>query len=213
MKMRQGLKRHIGLFACASIAAFQAFEAASAAQPQANTLLQLFTNLKLCLSQTEGPVGSQLTLRFSLRRDGSVFGTPRVAYAHFTGDEDASRRFVARALAALNGCVPFGITPGLGGAIAGRPIAIRVIEQRAHASAEVVATLPAPSSVAFLQSPPREDDAPLVPYVPELQMPEESMGVVGYALLPDRPWERRRQEIRRFDGGRRSRGAYRAPNR
>ena len=71
-----------------------------------------------------GPAGSQLTIMFMMKRDGSIFGKPRITFSHIEGDEEARRRFgddVERAIAA---CLPFRVTPALGGAIAGRLFSI-----------------------------------------------------------------------------------------
>ena len=63
---------------------------------------------------------------FSLKRNGSLNGKPRISYTKLPADE-ALRNGDTDAIArALDGCLPIPITDGLGGAIAGRPIALRI---------------------------------------------------------------------------------------
>jgi hypothetical protein len=61
-----------------------------------------------------------VTIIFMMKRDGSVFGKPRITYSHLEGDAEARRRFLDDAERAIVACLPFKVTPALGGAIAGR---------------------------------------------------------------------------------------------
>jgi hypothetical protein len=74
------------------------------------------------------PAGSEsmaLTLVFSFKQNGEILGKPRVSFAKLQGDEDRQRQFVASAFNALKACTPLKLTAPLGGAIAGRPFALR----------------------------------------------------------------------------------------
>ena len=95
-------------------------DAASAAP--ANTLNELGARLRACFAEVRLERGAAATVVFALRRDGSLLGKPRLAFASFTGDEDAQTRDAAEIAAALDRCLPLDITPALGGAIAGRPL-------------------------------------------------------------------------------------------
>ena len=95
--------------------------AAASAEP-ANNLAALFEKLRSCLGNIQLNSGSEATVRFMLKRDCSILGTPRVTYAKSTGDQ-AAREADARELAeGMRRCTPAEITDGLGGAIAGRMI-------------------------------------------------------------------------------------------
>ncbi len=95
----------------------------------ANTMRDLFMALNQCLLQAPpGVVGSEITIVFSLKRDGSLLGRPRISHAKLLGDPDAQRNFAAGALAAFGKCLP-SITDGLGGAIAGRPLSARIVSR------------------------------------------------------------------------------------
>jgi hypothetical protein len=98
----------------------------------ADTLRDLFKALNECLLKAPaGIVGSEITIVFSLKRDGSLLGKPRISHARLLGDVDAQRSFAAGALAAFGRCLPLSVTNGLGSAIAGRPLSARVVS-RAH---------------------------------------------------------------------------------
>jgi hypothetical protein len=91
----------------------------------ANTLHELFENLGHCLALAAGAPGSELTLQFSLRRDGALLGKPKITHAKLPRDAESQRRFVENVAAAFDRCVPAQITDSLGGAIAGRPLSMR----------------------------------------------------------------------------------------
>lgn len=97
----------------------------------ADTLAQLYPALAACwrlprlADGIQGPA-LEVTARLSLRRDGSLIGPPRITYT--AGVAGVDRPVLTRAtLAALGRCTPARITPGLGGAIAGRPVALRLV--------------------------------------------------------------------------------------
>ena len=60
-------------------------------------------------------VGYEATLRFSLRRDGSIIGKPAITYVKLGANEALNRDFIASVLGGLEACTPVAITPGLGG--------------------------------------------------------------------------------------------------
>ena len=68
-----------------------------------------------------------ITARLSLRRDGSVIGTPQITFAKAPGDARNRDILIRATLDAIARCTPVRITPALGGAIAGRPLALRFI--------------------------------------------------------------------------------------
>ena len=91
----------------------------------ANTLVELRRQFGGCLATKPlGPVGSQVTITFAMKRDGSVFGKPRVTFSHLEGGAETRRGFMNDAERAVDACLPLKVTPSLGGAIAGRPFFI-----------------------------------------------------------------------------------------
>lgn len=97
-----------------------------------DTLKELYPALAACW---EVPAGlsrferTEITARFALRRDGSVIGTPRVTFATQDPDSRARAVLTQATLEAIRRCTPAKVTPALGGAIAGRPIALRFVYQ------------------------------------------------------------------------------------
>jgi hypothetical protein len=91
----------------------------------ANTLVELQRQLGACMAgKSLGPAGSRLTIMLMMKRDGSIFGKPRITFSHLEGDKDSRQQFVDDTERAVETCLPFRITPSLGGAIAGRPFFI-----------------------------------------------------------------------------------------
>jgi hypothetical protein len=98
-----------------------------------DTIGDLFAALRSCWSPPPAESareGMQMSVRFSFKRSGEIIATPRVTYA--TAGISANTRAIY--LKAINGsldtCVPLKFTKGLGGALAGRPIAIRYVDNR-----------------------------------------------------------------------------------
>jgi hypothetical protein len=101
--------------------------------PPANTLVELQRQVGACLGgQSFGPAGSRLAIMLMMKRDGSIFGKPRITFSHLEGDKDARQQFVDEAERAVKACLPFRITPSLGGAIAGRPFVITLGRPKAE---------------------------------------------------------------------------------
>ena len=101
----------------------------------ANTLAELYPVLAACWrppAAFETVADIEITARLSLRRDGSLLGPPRITYARGVGRR--TRPILVQAtLDSLNRCLPAPITPGLGRAIAGRPVALRFVYRNAAA--------------------------------------------------------------------------------
>ncbi len=74
--------------------------------------------------------GDEVTLRLSFRRDGSLFGRPRMTYVKAVGGADGEAALANSIFAALQACCPLRFTPALGAAIAGRTFLIRFVAPR-----------------------------------------------------------------------------------
>jgi hypothetical protein len=74
--------------------------------------------------------GMQYTVRFAFKRDGEIIAPPRMTYS--SHDAPAPVRDVYRDAvnAALARCTPLHFSEGMAGAVAGRPIAIRFVDNR-----------------------------------------------------------------------------------
>ncbi len=99
----------------------------------ANTLVELQRQLGACMGDKSfGPAGSRLTIMLMMKRDGSIFGQPRITFSHLEGDKEARQRFIDDAERAVDACLPLRITPSLGGAIAGRQFFITLGRPKAE---------------------------------------------------------------------------------
>jgi hypothetical protein len=101
------------------------------------TIGDLFAALRSCWLPPPADVarqGMQMTVRFSFKRSGEIIATPRVTYATAGVPADVRDTYLKAINASLDACESLKFTDGLGGAIAGRPIAIRYVDNRDWAS-------------------------------------------------------------------------------
>jgi hypothetical protein len=99
-----------------------------------DAIRDVFAALRACWTPPaldEGRAGMEISVRLSFNRSGNIIGAPRFTYT--TRDASAEQRDLYRraVVDSLTRCTPLPLTQGLGGAIAGRPIAIRYIDDRA----------------------------------------------------------------------------------
>jgi hypothetical protein len=93
----------------------------------------LFAALRSCWTPPEADTakeGMQMTVRFSFRRSGDLIGPPHVTFATAGIPADVRETYFKAINASLDGCLPLKFTGGLGGALAGRPIAVRYVDNR-----------------------------------------------------------------------------------
>jgi len=98
----------------------------------------LFAELRSCWSPPPADAareGMQLSVRFSFKKSGEMIGPPRVTFATAGVPADTRDTYLKSINASLNACIPLKFTDGLGGALAGRPIAIRYVDNRDLAKA------------------------------------------------------------------------------
>lgn len=99
-----------------------------------NTIGDLFAALRSCWSPPPADVareGMQMSVRFSFKRSGEMIAAPRVTFATAGVSADMRATYLKAINASLDACLPLKFTDGLGGALAGRPIAIRYVDNRA----------------------------------------------------------------------------------
>lgn len=95
-----------------------------------DTLQRIFPAVAACWQAPEGLrsfAHTEITVRFALRRDGSVIGTPRVTFSQTPGGARGRALLIEASLSAVRRCTPVRITPALGGAVAGRPLSLRFV--------------------------------------------------------------------------------------
>jgi hypothetical protein len=98
-----------------------------------NTIGDLFAELRSCWSPPPADSarqGMQMSVRFSFKRSGEMIGTPFMTYATEGVSADTRATYLKAINASLDACLPMKFTGDLGGALAGRPIAIRYVDNR-----------------------------------------------------------------------------------
>jgi hypothetical protein len=98
-----------------------------------DSIADLFAELRSCWSPPpaeSAQAGMQMTVRFSFKRDGGIIAAPRLTFATAGASADIRDTYLKAINTSLNACMPLKFTNGLGGALAGRPIAIRYVDNR-----------------------------------------------------------------------------------
>src|SRR5205807_1526094 len=93
----------------------------------------LFAALRACWSPPPADTareGMQMSVRFSFKRTGEMIAAPRLTFATAGVPADTRTTYLKAINASLDACLPLKFTGGLGGALAGRPIAIRYVDNR-----------------------------------------------------------------------------------
>ena len=98
-----------------------------------DTIADLFSALRACW--TPPPEGKaqqdmQMSVRFSFKRPGAIFGTPQVTYSKRDVSSETREVYRKAIAASLDACAPLAFSKGLGGALAGRPILVRYVDNR-----------------------------------------------------------------------------------
>ncbi len=99
-----------------------------------NTLRDLFGALRACWTPPaldHARAGMEISVRLSFDRFGNIIGSPRFTYSTRDASDEQRELYRRAVVDSLARCAPLPLTRGLGGAIAGRPIAIRYIDNRA----------------------------------------------------------------------------------
>ena len=98
-----------------------------------DTIGDLFAALRSCWSPPPADAareGMQMSVRFSFKRTGEIIAAPRLTFATQGVSADTRATYLKAINASLDGCVPMKFTGGLCCALAGRPIAIRYVDNR-----------------------------------------------------------------------------------
>jgi hypothetical protein len=105
----------------------------TAADHPLDSISAMFAALRACWvppPKDEARPGMEYTIRFAFKRDGEIVAPPRVTYASHDAPADVRDVYRDAVNAALKRCTPLHFSNGMGGAVAGRPIAIRFVDNR-----------------------------------------------------------------------------------
>jgi hypothetical protein len=98
-----------------------------------NTIGDLFAALRSCWSPPpadDAREGMQMSVLFSFKRTGEIISAPRVTYSTREAPQQTRDLYRKAITASLAACMPLKFSGGLGGALAGRPIMIRYVDNR-----------------------------------------------------------------------------------
>jgi hypothetical protein len=98
-----------------------------------DSIRAMFAALRACWippQKDEARHGMEYTIRFAFKRNGEIVAPPRVTYASHDAPADVRDIYRDAVNAALKRCTPLHFSDGMGGAVAGRPIAIRFVDDR-----------------------------------------------------------------------------------
>jgi hypothetical protein len=102
-----------------------------------NSISEMYAALRACWTpppKDEGRHGMEYTIRFAFKRDGGIVAPPRRTYSSRGAPEKVRDTYRDAVDAALERCTPLHFSTGMGGAVAGRPIAIRFVDERTLAN-------------------------------------------------------------------------------
>jgi hypothetical protein len=98
-----------------------------------DTIGDLFAELRACWSPPppdSARNGMQMSVRFSFKRSGEMIGPPRLTFATPGVPAETRSAYLNAINSSLGACLPLKFTHGLAGAVVGRPIAIRYVDNR-----------------------------------------------------------------------------------
>jgi hypothetical protein len=111
----------------------------AAAQTPLNTLKDIGAALQACWvppPMDQSRPGMQITVQMSFRRNGELFGQPRITFESAGASDDERLAYRIAVAQMLQRCAPLPFTEALGNAVAGRPFTMRFIDDRKLKQAE-----------------------------------------------------------------------------
>ncbi|MGB8631564.1 MAG: hypothetical protein WCD69_19640 [Xanthobacteraceae bacterium] len=102
-----------------------------------DSITEMYAALRACWTpppKDEARHGMEYTIRFAFTRDGEIIGPPRRTYSSREASDEVRNTYRDAVDAALKRCTPLHFSKGMAGAVAGRPIAIRFVDERTLAN-------------------------------------------------------------------------------
>lgn len=103
------------------------------AEAKIDSLKELFAHLGGCWKSPTlppGDPGMQITVLVTFKRNGEIFGQPKITYESEYASDDERLLYRTAVMETLQRCSPMPFTDGLGNAVAGRPIRFRFDARR-----------------------------------------------------------------------------------
>jgi hypothetical protein len=131
----------VGRVTGGALAIAVAATSAATQKPQAplNTLKDIGAALQACWvppPMDQSRPGMQITVLMSFRRNGELFGQPRITFESAGASDDERLAYRIAVAQMLQRCAPLPFTEALGNAMAGRPFRMRLIDERKLKQAE-----------------------------------------------------------------------------
>jgi len=104
-----------------------------AAEKSLDSISEMYAALRACWTPPPKDAarhGMEYTIRFAFKRDGEITAPPRRTYSSHDAPDEVRDTYRDAVDAALRRCTPLHFSPGMAGAVAGRPIAIRFVDER-----------------------------------------------------------------------------------
>lgn len=104
-----------------------------AAEEKISTLPDIFKRLGKCFKAPKlprGHPGLQVTFIVTFTKTGDLFGQPKVTYESEYATDNDRLLYRTALMQALQRCTPMPFTEGLGDAVAGRPLRMRLDDRR-----------------------------------------------------------------------------------
>ena len=102
-------------------------------QKKLDSIREMYAALRACWTPPPRDTarhGMEYTIRFAFKRNGEIIAPPRVTYSSHEAPAEVRDVYRDAVNAALKRCTPLHFSKGMGGAVAGRPIAIRFVDNR-----------------------------------------------------------------------------------
>lgn len=90
-----------------------------------DTLKEMWAALFACYKGSPGNEDSEITLVFSLRRDGTLIGRPKITAKKLIGDDVQKRQFLVDVIEGIDQSLPLPFSQSMGSIVAGRVLAVR----------------------------------------------------------------------------------------
>jgi hypothetical protein len=100
---------------------------------QVDNIKEAFARLRTCwkpppASQANPEI--EITVIVSFTRDGNILGHPKITYESQQATDNDRLMYRIAVMETLQRCTPMPFTEGMGGAVAGRPFAVRFVPKR-----------------------------------------------------------------------------------
>jgi hypothetical protein len=102
--------------------------AAQAQTGQVDNIKEAFARLHACWKPPPASRANpdvEITAIVTFTRDGNIFGRPKITYESENASDNDRLEYRIAVMEALQRCTPMPFTEGMGGAVAGRPFAVR----------------------------------------------------------------------------------------